>query len=148
MTFRWHQHSPAVSERDSHTLPSPVTGQVVRIEHSGRVLRDYLQINEVQVFNQAVEEVNLAREATATAALSSTYTTYYAQRAIDGVVAGVAGAGATGINAHIRVAPKTRCSRCGRWIWARCSPSAPIRVFTAADTTANAERRSRRGGPG
>ena len=121
----------------SHTLSAPVTGQVVRIEHLpglGGTDGGYLQINEVQVFNQAVEEVNLAREATATAALSSTYTTYYAQRAIDGVVDGVAGAGNTGSSAHSGGTEDPLLP-----VWqvdlGAMQPISAIRVFTAANTT-------------
>ena len=117
----------------SHTLPAPVLGQVVRIEHPAGIA-DYLQINEVQVFNQAVEEVNLAREVTATATLSSTYTTYYAQLAIDGVVDGVAGAGNTGSSAHSGGIEDPLLP-----VWqvdlGAMQPISAIRVFTAANTT-------------
>jgi hypothetical protein len=113
----------------SHTLPSVVTGQVVRIEHPAGVL-DYLQINEVQVFNQTVEEVNLAL--TGFTSQSSTYTTYGPQRANDGVVAGVTGGGATGSTAHSGGPPDEI-----PW-WevnlGTMQPITGIRVFTSADT--------------
>jgi hypothetical protein len=45
-------------------LPNVVSGQVVRVEHPVGY-SDYLQINEVQVFSEAIEEVNLALAGTA-----------------------------------------------------------------------------------
>ena len=115
------------------TLPAPVTGQVVRIEHPpglGGVEGGYLQINEVQVFNQAVEEVNLALSGFTS--LSSTYSTYGPQRANDGVVDGVSGGGATGSTAHSGGPPDEIPS----WqldLGAMQTISA-VRVFVSADT--------------
>jgi hypothetical protein len=112
----------------SHTLPSVVTGQVVRIEHPPGVA-DYLQINEVQVFNQAVEEVNLALAGTASS--SSTYPNYPPQRATDGLVPGVSGGGATGSTAHSNTGDPIP------W-WqvdlGSMQPISAIRVFVSADT--------------
>src|SRR5713226_5415790 len=78
-------------------LPNVVMGQVVRVEHPVGI-SDYLQINEVQVFSQAVEEVNLAPAGTASQ--SSTFSTYGAVRANDGVNVGVVGDGFTSSTAH------------------------------------------------
>jgi hypothetical protein len=114
----------------SHTLPSPVTGWVVRIEHPTGIA-EYLQINEVQVFNQAVEEVNLAR--TGTASQSTTYSTYGPERGIDGVVAGVSGGGTTGSTAHTGGTEDPLLP----W-WqvdlGAMQPISAVRVFMSADT--------------
>src|SRR5882672_1984055 len=111
-------------------LPSVVMGQVVRVEHPVGV-SDYLQINEVQVFSQALEEVNLALAGTASQ--SSTFSTYSAARANDGVNVGVAGDGTTSSTAHTGGTENPLIP----W-WqvdlGAIQPISEIRVFMAADT--------------
>ncbi|HWV99283.1 MAG TPA: discoidin domain-containing protein [Candidatus Acidoferrum sp.] len=108
-------------------LPSLVTGQVVRVEHPVGY-SDYLQINEVQVFSEAIEEVNLALAGAASQ--SSTFSTYPANRANDGVNVGLVGDGVTSSTAHTGGDPLP-------W-WqvdlGSMQPISMIRVFTAADT--------------
>ena len=70
-------------------LPAPVAGQVVRIGHLpglGGTDSGYLALSEVQVFNQSVEEVNLALGGTATMSSSLPSGWYGASCAIDGLV--------------------------------------------------------------
>src|SRR6267142_2775284 len=72
-------------------LPSVVSGQVVRVEHPVGV-SDYLVINELQVFSETVEEVNLALAGAASQ--SSTYNyngPMSANRANDGINVGLVG---------------------------------------------------------
>src|SRR6266478_8201310 len=111
-------------------LPNVVMGQVVRVEHPVGI-SDYLQINEVQVFSQTVEEVNLALAGTASQ--SSTFSTYDALRANDGVNVGVAGDGTTSSTAHTGGTEDPLIP----W-WqvdlGAMQPIREIRVFTAADT--------------
>ena len=108
-------------------LPNAVNGQVVRLEHPTGV-SDYLVVNEMQVFSQAVQEVNLALAGTASQ--SSTYSTYPANRANDGINEGLVGNGTTGSTAHTGGDPLP-------W-WkvdlGSMQPISMIRVFTAADT--------------
>ncbi|HWY75928.1 MAG TPA: discoidin domain-containing protein [Verrucomicrobiae bacterium] len=90
-------------------LPAPVTGQVVRIQHSpglGGTDAGYLVINECQVFNQAVpQQVDLALNGTAS--MSSIFSTYGAQFAIDGVNVGISGDGRTSSTAASGGPPDT-----------------------------------------
>src|SRR6266446_2535302 len=108
-------------------LPNAVNGQVVRLEHPTGV-SDYLVVNEMQVFSGAVEEVNLALAGTASQ--SSTYSTYTANRANDGINEGLVGNGTTGSTAHTGGDPLP-------W-WkvdlGSMQPISMIRVFTAAVT--------------
>ena len=114
----------------THTPPAAVTGRVVRIEHPPGIA-DYLQINEVQVFNQAVEEVNLARSGIASQ--STTFPGFVPERANDGVVPGLSGSGATGSTAHTGGTEDPLLP----W-WQVDLPTteaiSAIRVFTSADT--------------
>lgn len=111
-------------------LPNVVSGQVVRFEHPVGY-SDYLQINEVQVFSEAIEEVNLALAGTASQ--SSTFSTYFANRAIDGVNVGLAGDGVTSSTAHTGGIEDPLIP----W-WqvdlGAMQPISAIRVFTGADT--------------
>src|SRR6266478_9329800 len=108
-------------------LPNAVNGQVVRLEHPTGV-SDYLVVNEMQVFSQAVQEVNLALAGTASQ--SSTYSTYPANRANDGINEGLVGNGTTGSTAHTGGDPLP-------W-WkvdlGSMQPINMIRVFTGSDT--------------
>ena len=115
----------------THTLPTPVFGQVVRIEHPTGIA-DYLQINEVQVFNQVVEEVNLAL--TGFASMSSQYSTYVAQRAVDGFNDGVTGAAGNGSTAHTAGTEDPLLPWWQVDLGSEQKISA-IRVFTSANTT-------------
>jgi hypothetical protein len=111
-------------------LPNVVSGQVVRIEHPVGY-SDYLQINEVQVFSEMVEEANLALAGTASQ--SSTYSTYPANRANDGVNVGIVGDGVTSSTAHTGGIEDPLIP----W-WqvdlGAMQPISVIRVFTGADT--------------
>ena len=111
-------------------LPSLVTGQVVRVEHPVGY-SDYLQINEVQVFSEAIEEVNLALAGTPSQ--SSTFSTYPASRAIDGVNVGLVGDGVTSSTAHTG---GTENPLIPSWQvdLGAMQPISVIRVFTGADT--------------
>src|SRR6266851_1034203 len=112
-------------------LPNVVMGQVVRVEHPVGI-SDYLQINEVQVFSQAVQEVNLALAGTASQ--SSTYSTYPANRANDGINVGIVGDGVTSSTAHTGGTEDPLIP----W-WqvdlGSMQPISVIRVFTGTDTT-------------
>ena len=111
-------------------LPNVVSGQVVRVEHPVGY-SDYLQINEVQVFSGVVEEVNLALAGTASQ--SSTFSTYPANRANDGVNVGIVGDGVTSSTAHTGGTEDPLIP----W-WqvdlGAMQPISVIRVFTGANT--------------
>jgi hypothetical protein len=112
-------------------LPNVVTGQVVRVEHPVGY-SDYLVINEAQVFSEAIEEVNLALAGTASQ--SSTYSTYPANRANDGINVGLVGDGVRSSTAH---SGGTEDPLIPWWqvdLGAMQSISV-IRVFTGSDTT-------------
>src|SRR6267142_4199164 len=111
-------------------LPSVVSGRVVRVEHPVGV-SDYLVINELQVFSEAIQEVNLALAGTASQ--SSTFSTYPANRANDGVNVGLVGDGVTSSTAHTGGTEEPLLP----W-WqvdlGAMQPISVIRVFTGANT--------------
>jgi len=110
-------------------LPSVVSGQVVRVEHPVGV-SDYLVINELQVFSETIEEVNLALAGTASQ--SSTYSTYSANRANDGINVGIVGDGVTSSTAHTDTGDLLPSWQVDL---GAMQPISVIRVFTGSNTT-------------
>ncbi len=114
-------------------LPNVVTGQVVRVEHPAGI-SDYLVVNELQVFSDAVEEVDLALGGTASQSTTGNFGAgpMPASRAIDGVNVGLAGNGNTSSTAHTATGDPLPAWQVDLGAMKSISM---IRVFTGSDTT-------------